>query len=174
MVRCFIAIDIPENIKKESLKIQNQIPEFIGKKTEKENLHLTLKFFGEIDENRIELIKDKLREINLEKFETEIDSIGIFSEKFIRIVWLYLSNCETLQEKIDNSLKNLSEPEKRFMSHLTIARIKSIKDKNEFIKKLEKLKITKIKFIVDNFKLKKSILKPEGPVYEDLEKFSLS
>ena len=174
MVRCFIAIDIPENIKKESLKIQNQIPEFIGKKTEKENLHLTLKFFGEIDENRIELIKDKLREINLEKFETEIDSIGIFSEKFIRIVWLYLSNCETLQEKIDNSLKNLSEPEKRFMSHLTIAGIKSIKDKNEFIKKLEKLKITKIKFIVDNFKLKKSILKPEGPVYEDLEKFSLS
>ena len=61
-MRTFIAIDIPDSIKNEIIKIQNSLPEFIGKKTEKENLHLTLKFLGEIDEEKIELIKKELRE----------------------------------------------------------------------------------------------------------------
>ena len=45
-VRAFIGIDIPNGIKKEIIKQQNSLPEFFGKKTEPENLHLTLKFLG--------------------------------------------------------------------------------------------------------------------------------
>lgn len=173
-MRAFISINISEEIRKEIKKIQDFLPEFFGKKTELENLHLTLKFLGEIKEKTVEEIKEKLREIKIEKFKTEIDEIGIFSPNFIRIVWLHMKDCDNLQKQIDNALKNLFEPEKRFMSHLTIARIKGIKDKKRFLQDLEKIKIEKIKFKVDKFYLMKSELTAEGPRYSVLEEYNLS
>lgn len=172
-MRCFISIDLPREIIEKIKKIQDNLPEFIGKKTEPENLHLTLKFLGEIFDEKVELVKEKLKEIKIVKFETEIDSIGIFSEDYVRIVWLHLTNCDALQKEIDKSLKGLFKPEQRFMSHLTIARVKNLKDRGEFLEKLNKIKIPKIKFVVDNFKLKSSALKAEGPVYEDIKVYNL-
>lgn len=172
-MRCFISIDIPENIKEEIKKIQEQLPEFSGKKIESENLHLTLKFLGEADEERIEEVKKRLIKVKLNRFETEIDSIGVFSEKAIRIIWLGLANCDKLQKEIDTKLKDVFGPEKRFMSHLTIARVKKIKNKEDFLRDLKKIKIPKIKFVVDNFGLKNSVLGLECPTYIILEEFSL-
>lgn len=172
-MRTFIAIDIPEEIKEEIIKLQEQLPEFKGKFTERENLHLTLKFLGEVDEEKIEKIKSGLRGIKSKKFEVEIDSIGFFSEKFIRIIWLHITNCEKLQKEIDNSLGGLFEKEKRFMSHLTIVRVKTVRDKKNFINALNKIKIPSIKFKVSSFELKKSILTEEGPVYETVESYTL-
>lgn len=188
-MRTFISIDMPEKVKYEIRKIQDMLPRFTGKKIEFENLHLTLKFLGEVDENKIGEIKKKLRRINFNKFEAEINKLGVFSEKFIRIIWLSLKNCEKLQKEIDEKLKDLFErqkakplatlskhgqsKEKRFMSHLTIARIKKIADKKEFLKKLKEIKIKPIKFTISNFKFKNSFLKPEGPVYETIEEYLL-
>lgn len=172
-MRRFISIDLPENIKKEIKKIQEQLPEFTGKKTESGNLHLTLKFLGEISDEKIKLIKEKLKEIKIKKFESEIDLIGVFSEKMIRIIWLHFTNCDKLQKEVDESLKGLFNPEQRFMAHLTIARVKSMKNKKEFLEKLKEIKVSKIKFFVENFKLKNSVLKPEGPVYKDIEVYNL-
>lgn len=172
-MRTFISIDMPEQAKQEIRKIQNQIPNFFGKKTELENLHLTHKFFGEIDKEKLGKIRKKLREIKYPGFEAEIDSIGVFSEKFIRIVWLHISGCEELQKLIDEKLKDLFEEEKRFMSHLTIARVKSLNDKKGFLTKLREIKIPKIKFSVENFRLKESILEEKGPVYRIIEEYGL-
>lgn len=173
-MRAFISIDIPEEVRKEIKKIQEVLPEFHGKKTELENLHLTLKFLGEVDENLIEKIKEKLKNIKLKSFEAEIDEIGVFSEKIVRIIWLHLTNCSELQKQIDNTVKDLFSVEHRFMSHLTIARVKGVKEKRGFLEELEKLKIPTIKFNVNNFRLKKSVLTAEGPVYETLEEYKLS
>jgi len=172
-MRSFIAIEIPENIKKEIVKIQKQLPEFRGKKTEVENLHLTLKFLGEVDEENIEQVKRKLKEIETKQFEAEIDSIGYFSEEFIRIVWLHIKNCDKLQKEIDSKLQSLCKEEKRFMSHLTIARVKSIKDRKKFLEEIGKIKILEMKFIVKNFYLKKSTLTEEKPIYENIEEYRL-
>ena len=171
-MRTFISIDIPEEIKKEIKKIQSQLPEFFGKKTETENLHLTLKFLGEIGEEELEKVKEKLREIKFNQFETEIDSMSVFSEKFIRIIWLHLSNGDELQKEIDEKLKDLFEKEKRFMNHLTIARVKNVKDKKIFLGKLNEIKIPKMKFVVDSFRLKKSVLEKQGPKYEIIEEYN--
>ncbi len=173
-MRTFIAIDIPEEIKKEIVKVQEQLPEFKGKLTERENLHLTLKFLGEVDEKKAEEIKLRLREIKSKKIESEIDSIGIFSEEFIKIIWLHMANCEKLQKEIDNGLKELFEKEKRFMGHLTIARVKKIKDKKKFISELNKIKIPSMKFTINNFELKKSVLTEKGSIYETLETYNLN
>lgn len=172
-MRTFISVDLPEEIRKEVKKIQDNLPEFNGKKAELENLHLTLKFLGEISDDKVEEVKEKLRKIQIEKFPATIDRIGVFSDKFVKIIWLHIDGFEKLQKEIDNKLKGLFPSEKRFMSHLTIARVKSIKDKKEFLVKLKRIKIPKMKFIIDNFKLKKSTLTSEAPIYEDIEIYDL-
>ena len=172
-MRIFVSIDIPEEIKSDVIKIQENLPEFFGKKTAKENLHLTLKFLGEINEKKVEEVKKKLRKIKFDKFESKIDCVGVFDEKFIRIIWLHMSDCDELQKEIDEKLKDLFDKEKRFMSHLTIARVKSIKDKKKFLEELKKIEISKIKFKVENFYLMKSKLTSEGPRYEILKEYVL-
>jgi len=173
-MRVFISINISEEIRKEIKKVQDFLPEFFGKKTELQNLHLTLKFLGEVEEKTVEEVKEKLREIKIEKFKTEIDEIGVFSEDFIRIIWLHMEDCDNLQKQIDKVLKNLFKSERRFMSHLTIARIKGLKDKKGFLQDLKKIKIEKIKFKVDKFYLMKSELTAEGPRYSVLEEYNLN
>ena len=59
-MRVFISINLPESVKKEIKKIQDSLPNFTGKKTEYENLHLTLKFLGEIDEENLPKKRKKL------------------------------------------------------------------------------------------------------------------
>lgn len=172
--RVFISIDIPEDIKKEIKKIQNLLPDFKGKLTEKENLHLTLKFLGEQDLETLEKIKEKLKEIEFNKIDCQIDSIGVFSEKYIRIVWLKIIGAEELQKVIDEKIHEIGfEKEKRFMGHLTIARVKNLKNKKEFLENLKEIKIPELRFSVKEFRLKKSFLKPEGPEYKTLESFYL-
>jgi len=173
MKRCFIAINIPKNIKNKIYEIQNQLPEFIGKKTKLENLHLTLKFLGEINEDKIEKIKEKLKQTKFKKFNTTLDEVGVFSEKFIKILWLHLTNCTELQKQIDNSLQDLFKPEFRFMSHITIARVKKIQNKNQFLENLKKIKIPEIKFHIDKFYLMSSELSSQDPKYKIIEEYNL-
>ena len=136
-----------------------------------ENLHLTLKFLGEVDEKKLEKIKNKLRKIKLKLFESEIKDIGMFSD---RIIWLRITNCNELQKQVDEVLGDMFEKENRFMGHLTIARVKEIKDKKKFRDNIKKIKIPEMKFIVENFNLKKSKLGRPGPVYEVIEKYNLN
>ncbi len=169
-MRTFIAIDIPESIKKEIIKIQKQLPKFAGKKTEAESLHLTLKFLGEVDEKKIEKIRKMLREIKLNSFEIQIQKIGMFSD---RIVWLGIKNCNELQKIIDNQLSRLFEMENRFMGHLTIARIKNLEGRKQFLEELRKIKLPEMKFIVKKFNLKESKPVKRGHIYRDIETYKL-
>jgi 2'-5' RNA ligase len=113
LTRCFVSIDIPEEIQVEIKKLQDALPGFIGKKTEPENLHLTLKFLGEVDEEQIIEIKRRLREVKFKNFECSIDEIGVFSPKYVKIVWVHLSKCNKLQKLIDEKLEGLFERENK-------------------------------------------------------------
>ena len=172
-MRCFIAIDIPKEVKDEIAKIQKLLPEFEGKLTEKENLHLTLKFLGEVSPEEIEKVKERLGKIKLKRFSASLGGLGIFSESFVRIVWIKLGNCDELQGKVDYFLKDLFKKEERFMGHLTIARVKQIGDKKKFLDLLGKVKYPKTEFEVDKISLKNSVLTKKGPIYEDIFSVSL-
>ena len=117
-------------------------------------------------------MKKSLKDIKSRGFETKICNIGVFSEKVIRIVWLHMTNCEKLQKEIDERLKEIFDKEERFMSHLTIARVKSCY-KEKFLEKLKIIEVPKIEFEVEKFYLMKSELSPEGPKYEVIEEFDL-
>ena len=104
-IRAFISVDIPDKIKKYIIKIQNSLPEFTGKKTEQENLHLTLKFLGEIDEKMLKKVKDRLNKIKFNKFESILGETGFFDNQKYGVIWIFLSNCNELQKQIDNVLE---------------------------------------------------------------------
>ena len=76
-----------------------------------------------------------------------------------------------IKKNIEEDLKKLIKKGKNFKVHVTLARVKYIDNKENFIDKLKKIKIENKKIDMDNFKLVKSILTPKGPVYEDLEVF---
>lgn len=177
-MRVFIALELDREVVNEIKKIQNLIKKqslFNGKFTESENLHLTLKFLGEISEEKAGEIKKRLKNIKIKNFNCEIGDIGVFNKSFIRIIWIKLNGkgVFNLQKEIDEKLSDLLEKEERFMSHITIARVNYIKDKKGLLDYLDSIKPKKLKFTVNSFSLKKSELFPEGPVYETLEEYNL-
>jgi len=172
-MRIFIAIALPKEVEDEIKKIQSQLPEFTGKNTEIENLHLTLKFLGEIDKDILQKAKENLKKIKFKKFKAKLGEIGVFKENIIKIIWIKLENCDELQKEIDEKLKDLFKQEERFMSHITIARVKFIKDQEFFKKELKSIKAKEIEFEVMNFKLKESKLNNKGPEHKDIEIYNL-
>ena len=178
-IRSFVSIDFDNNeVVKEIARVQSEVfkRKFQGKLTELEKLHLTLKFLGKIDDNRLEGVRERLRNVKFEEMSLILGKVGTFNFRGNpRIVWIeILGDSFPLQKKIDEALEGLFEKEERFMSHLTIARVKYVKDKKGFIECVSKIKAKEIRFKVDNFRLKKRELKKLGPVYETLEEFKAS
>lgn len=176
-MRLFIAIGIPEDVKDYMAKIQEKI--YINSNkirfVKKEQIHLTLKFLGEVQPDVAEEIKKNLKKITFAPFTVYLGEIGVFpSESYIRVIWVGLKPEKPileLQKNIDEQLKKLFKKEKNFKAHVTLARVKYIKDKDNFINKLKNTKIENKKIDINNFKLIKSTLTSEGPVYEDFEVF---
>lgn len=175
IMREFIAIDIPDEIKEKIVEVQRELLKqelFEGKITEEENLHLTLKFLGEIDGKTEKEVRENLKKVKLGKFKAKLGRVGVFSESFIRIIWIELDNCGEIQKEVDEKLSGLFACENRFMSHLTIARVKSVKDREKLMSELGKIKISG-EFPVSEFSLKKSDLTGGHPVYSEVEKYNL-
>ncbi len=175
-MRCFVGIDLDKEAKEEFINIQNEIKKthlIEGKYVDKDLAHLTLKFLGEIDEKLVEEVKKALKKVKLNKFEAELDKLGVFTPSFIKIVWISLKNCEKLQQAVDKALTGLFPAEDRFMSHITVARVKNVKDKKEFLEKIKKIKFEKKKMLVDKFYLMESVLHEEGPEYKIIEEYTL-
>jgi len=172
-MRLFIAIDLDNE---EYFKnIQKQINSENAKIKLVNSFHLTLKFLGYVSKENLVRIKDALKQIKFEKFNIKTTKIGVFpNENFIRVVWLGLKPEDKileLKEKVDKCLEGISSKEKEFKPHLTLARVKFIKDKQSFINNLKNIKIKEKEFEVNSIKLIKSTLTPEGPVYDVLAEF---
>lgn len=172
-MRLFIAIDLDQE--DYFKQIQGQIPE--ARATYPKMFHLTLKFLGEIDKKE-EIIK-ALDKIKFKPFRLKTTKIGIFpSEDYIKVVWLGLeenNDLIRLQEDIEKALESFNfKKDHNFHPHITLARIKFIKQdqKKEFIDDLKQIKFAEKEFEVNEFKLIKSELTKQGPVYEDVEIFN--
>ena len=186
-IRTFIAFEIEDRVKdaiediKEKIKITNSIK---GKWISKENTHLTLKFLGDTQLQKIDKIKECIRtslnSTNL--FNCVLKNTGTFPpSKFPRIVWAGIEKEEErITECVDgleNSLLKLHfKKEKRnFKSHITICRIKQVIDPQLFKSSMEEINNTfaPIDFKIDKVTLFESKLTPQGPIYTSLFNFSL-
>jgi len=176
LTRVFICLEFPDPVIKEIARLQEVLSNkiFTGKMTELENLHLTFKFLGEIDDETIEKVKRRLDNIKFDVFEAKLGELGTFSfNGKPKIVWTKVNGdgIWALQKKIDEELKDLFELKERFMSHMTLARIKYVKDGKNFSDYVKNIVGKEIKFNVTGFKLKSSELSRTGPIYREIKEF---
>lgn len=173
-MRLFIAIDFNE-LKECFAELQAQLPAN-AKLSLVKSFHLTLKFLGEVQPNKIEEITNILKHIKFQPFTTHLGSVGIFpTENYIRVVWVGLKPEEKileLQSQIDESLRKIFKKEKGFKAHVTLCRVKYPEDKKAFVEQVRRIKVENKKIEIKDFRLVKSTLTSKGPVYEDLEIFN--
>lgn len=182
-IRAFLAIDIDEDLKPKIYRIIKQFKEIDAniKYVELENLHLTLKFFGDIDTNGLGLLEKAIKNAvgGFEPFTIKISACGAFPNKnHIKVIWVGIDDdtiLKDLHDRLDDEFSKIGiDKDKRFSTHLTIGRMKSAKNKNKVksvIEECEEIEIGEME--VNAISLKKSTLTPQGPIYEDLEIFEL-
>lgn len=176
-MRAFIAIEVLEDVKKNIVKFQNELKNsgiFIGKWTK--DYHFTLKFLGDVSDEKIEEIK-KIK-LETKPFELEVKDFGAFpSKKFIRVIWIGSESeqLKNLQKEIENKLDPLGfeKDTREFAGHLTLCRVRRFYKK--FADNLfEKHKNKSLgKFKANSVKLIESKLSPHGPVYSTVKNYIL-
>lgn len=183
-IRTFLSLNIEDSSVNEFSEILNKtrlsLNNYPVKWESPEKLHLTLRFLGDIAENKIDdlvFTLDRLK-LDFESIDFTTDGIDFFpNSKFPNVVFIGLNetgrNSEKLVEFIDKIIFNFGvKPEKRFIPHITLGRFR--RDKR--IKLTDKIEIkaepVKVKF--DCFYLMKSTLSPKGSVYEIIEDFKFS
>ncbi len=178
-MRVFIAIEPSEHVKAkilhESETLQNK-NFFKGRFVDKKNLHLTLRFFGDISEEELNNIEEKLKEIKFKKFECEAGKAGVFdSEEHIKVIWVELISEELkeFQKRIIDKFPEMPSDYKEFSSHITLARVNSVINKEGLVEYIRNMHFKNLKFEVDEFLLMKSELTEFGPIYRVIERFKL-
>ncbi len=175
-MRLFVALDLDERVKGYLYDLQRNVSVEGAKISFSSGFHVTLKFLGEVDTGSLTMIKSELRKVGFESFKAKTSGVGFFKKNNkIRVVWAGIEPKEEikmLQEKIDDSLYKVGfEKNRKFHSHVTLARVKYLKDKNKFIDNLKSMEKKEINFRVSSFVLFRSRLTRQGPIYEVLEKF---
>jgi 2'-5' RNA ligase len=176
-MRVFIAGELSAEARKELERIIKEIRQkdlIKAKFIEPENLHLTLKFLGEISDFKLNHVRETLKHLRFGKIKAKLGKLGVFSPSYVKILWVGLEPEEKFKELAGKINKLLGEEEKRrFSSHVTLARVKSVKNRKMFLESLKEIKVEPVEFLVDKIKLKKSTLTKKGPLYEDILKVNL-
>lgn len=178
-MRCFIAIELPEEIRDFAAAAQKSIMEknlVDARYTDRKSLHLTLKFLGEIDGATIKKVENHLKKIKTGKFTIGLESTGTFmQEGETKIIWHALTGegLIMLQKSVDDCLKDLFAPEERFMAHVTIARVRHDINQEKLLSFLKRIDGMDGKFEIAKFCLMKSTPTKEGSKYETLAEYEL-
>ena len=168
--RCFVALDLPDGIRQSALEAQQALrlkyPDL--RYTSGQNLHLTLKFLGDISSERQGQVKERLQAVRGAPFAIRLAEAGCFSPN---IVWLALQGADGLQRQVDAALAPWFPLEHRFMGHVTIARAKRMPE--QFRRDLEALALPASMAEATSFSLQESRLDHLGPQYDTLARYEL-
>lgn len=185
MVRAFVGIDIDEAVRQKLVAVQEQLQTTGGqlKLVEPPNIHVTMKFLGEVPEDKIGSIAEALKKAatGTGQFDLGVRGIGVFPNlRYIRVVWAGVAEGRDevigLHQKIDQELQPLGfRLDRDFVPHLTIARVKTAKQKERlaaFVKEMTDAEfgVTRAQAV----ELKQSTLTPKGPIYSTLARIELS
>ena len=172
-MRTFVAIEVSDqNVLNAISYVQSEL-NIKAKPVKPHNMHFTVQFLGEISEEMVGKISDALSSLEFLPFSISFVGIGVFPKpSFPRIIWIGTGEGITELEKLAGMIRvKLSQfgfrPDKKFKPHVTIFRIKSKIE--EMSSKLEKFSSYSFgNQIIEEIKLKKSELTPNGPIYTDL------
>ena len=181
-IRSFIAFDVnDEPVRKRMADMQSLLVRTRAhlKLVKPQNIHVTLRFLGNITPNMVEKIFEEMKRVQFTPFDVKINGIGAFPHlRYPRVVWAGITEgADQLRDvfsQLEPRLRNLgfAPDTKGFSPHLTIARVKSGRNKAELAKFINENADYEFGVIkADCLKLKRSDLTPKGPIYSVLKKF---
>jgi 2'-5' RNA ligase len=172
MPRLFVAIDLPDAIKQQLLDLQTHIP--TARWAKSEQMHLTLRFIGEVADEQVEPIKSSLATVTASPFDLTLRHVGHFppgKRTLPRVLWVGMDQqpaLNDLHQQIESALSQLDfKPDnKLFSPHITLARLKlnrPARQVDHFLSKHEQFNAGT--FTATEFRLYSSLLMPQGAVY---------
>ncbi len=171
-MRLFISINFDETTKHNLVSVQNNLLKAgSGRIVPKDNLHLTLVFIGETDEDRVSTVCNALKTVEFSRMEIKVGRVGYFPESK-ELIWAGIEGnryLNDLQNRICNSLEESGcrFVKNRFFPHITLARnyhpIKAFDSRSVLRKPFS--------FKADSFSLMSSELDKDGPKYTEINKF---
>jgi 2'-5' RNA ligase len=187
-MRCFIAIDISEQIRKGLVNLQNElrgkadIRKGDVKWVEPEAMHLTLKFLGEIKDEQAVDVCNITGDVagRHQSFELDVEEVGHFGGASARVLWVSAGqNCDELlqlQEDLEQQLDLAGWPReaRKFSAHLTLCRVRSSKAGTTLVQLIQPYKDLKLGATpADSVCVYQSELTPKGPIYTVLGNYRL-
>jgi len=174
MVRAFVALELSPEIKEELRKAQESLKECGARLAyvNPEIIHITVKFLGEVDEKNLEKVVAALKPIKCDPFAVTAKTVTADNDKRPRTVWCTIEDegkSGRLFTLVENATAALGFPRetRKFIPHATVARVKW--PEPVLLPALAKIKTRSYgTCMITGFKLKKSTLTPQGPIYEDL------
>jgi len=180
-MRIFISVELPDEIKNKIAKLIDKLKKTDAKVkwVKPENLHITLKFLGWVDDSKIDEIINLTTKAaaQTKSFKAKFVSIGSFPEgRKPRVVWVGTAEggdelCSIAQALEETFGKAGYKTETRaFKSHITIGRVKESKVLDKLVKEISGLKSTAFgEMSVNSINIMKSTLRRDGPIYEILK-----
>lgn len=180
-MRLFVAVEIENSdVLKNVIKFRDAVVSCSRgrgiKGVEDENIHLTLRFIGEVPEGYVSHISECVaRAKEFTKFQIRIEGVGAFpSVSRPRVLWVGITEgfdkLRTIRSRLEECLRSYAEPDREeFVPHITVGRVKGSYDSTCLKNVISSYENTLFGFSqVSKVKLKRSILRPEGPVYMDV------
>jgi 2'-5' RNA ligase len=181
MIRAFIAIELSPEAKKALSELQ---AEFIKtdadvKWVKPENIHVTLKFLGDITEEQKIAIQNILDDYfkETQSFKIRLQTTGAFPKpEYPKVIWVGSSGeteLKNIAKIVDEKINKLGFPreERAFKSHLTLGRVRSGRDKDKLLQALKKFQDWQgPEMTVAGVSLFQSTLTPQGSIYSPLHK----
>jgi len=178
MARVFSAVDIEDRKVLEELEHVRDSIDLGFNTVPAGEMHMTLQFFEEVDQDGLEEIKDAMKAVSVSTFGAEIKDIGAFpSKEYIRVIWAGLQ-----AEKINRLYREISshsiesDNDHEFMPHVTLARVKNIspQKKSKLQKSLEEYRNHDFgELKVKSVKLFESKLTGNGSSYQVIHEVEL-
>ncbi|MFB6110480.1 MAG: RNA 2',3'-cyclic phosphodiesterase [Halodesulfurarchaeum sp.] len=184
-MRLFVSVDLPSALAEPIADLQAAFEGVSGLDfVDPEQAHLTLKFLGETDPDRVEEITAALESAvetaDVGPFEATFEGLGVFPDpEYIKVLWLGVSEgdeaFEALQAPIEEHLVELGfDPaDHEFTPHVTLARMRHAGGKDLVQDRLAELSPTVGEMTVEEVRLTESVLTEDGPVYETVAGFEI-
>jgi 2'-5' RNA ligase len=187
-MRCFIAIDIPEDVGTGLGDLQKELAGRVDvhrgdvKWVQPQGMHLTLKFLGEVPDNQITEVCNIVKEVadRHAGFDFAVSQVGTFGGRSARVLWvgagLECPELLQLQQDLEEQLDQAGWPRegRRFSGHLTLCRIRNAKAGEKLAKLAEQYKDYDLGTVrADSVHVYESQLKPDGPIYTRLGNYQL-
>jgi 2'-5' RNA ligase len=172
-MRLFVAVPVPGDLRVKIAALADEIRQDGIVPVRPDNMHLTLRFIGDMDERKLASLEQMLRGIRFAGFGCSVKGVGVFpSESYVKVVWAGVESggaLESLASDVQDALRGFGGDE-RFSAHVTIARVKRKTELGGFLEKHGNDSFGS--FTVSSFELIESVLGPDGPRYTTIAEFA--